>query len=36
MASREWTLEVVAAILGAVVLLGVIKIVLRRHLRDLL
>ena len=36
MASREWTFEVVAAILGAVVLLGVIKLVLRRHLRDLL
>ena len=36
MSSREWTFEVVAAILGAVVLLGVIKLVLRRHLRDLL
>jgi len=36
MSSREWTPEVFGAILGAVVLLGVIKLVLRRHLRDLL
>jgi CBS-domain-containing membrane protein len=36
MASREWTPEVFGAILGALVLLGVIKLVLRRHLRDLL
>ena len=36
MSSREWTPEVFGAILGALVLLGVIKLVLRRHLRDLL
>ena len=36
MASREWTPEVFGGILGALVLLGVIKLVLRRHLRDLL
>jgi len=36
MASREWTPEVFGAILGALVLLGVIKLVLKRHLRDLL
>ena len=34
MSSREWTPEVFGAILGALVLLGVIKLVLRRHLRD--
>ncbi len=36
MSSREWTPEVFGAILGALVLLGAIKLVLRRHLRDLL
>jgi len=36
MSSREWTPEVFGAILGALVLLGTIKLVLRRHLRDLL
>ena len=36
MTSREWTPEVFGAILGALALLGVIKLVLRRHLRDLL
>ncbi len=36
MASREWTPEVFGAILGAVVLLGAIKLVLKRHLEDLL
>ena len=36
MTSREWTPEVFGAILGALALLGVIKIVLRRQLRDLL
>ena len=36
MTSRAWTPEVFGAILGALVLLSVIKLVLRRHLRDLL
>ena len=36
MTSREWTPEVFGAILGALALLGVIKLVFRRHLRDLL
>ena len=36
MASRRWTPEVFGGILGSIVLLGVIKLVLRRHLRDLL
>jgi hypothetical protein len=36
MASRKWTPEVFGGILGALVLLGVIKQALRRHLRDLL
>ena len=36
MASRAWTPEVFGGILGALVLLGVIKLALRRHLRDLL
>jgi CBS-domain-containing membrane protein len=36
MTSREWTPEVFGAILGALVVLAVIKIVLRRHLHDLL
>ena len=36
MTGREWTPEVFGAILGALVLLGVIKMVLRRQLRDLL
>ena len=36
MASRGCTPEVFGGILGALVLLGVIKLVLRRHLRDLL
>lgn len=36
MTSREWTPEVFWAILGALVLLGAIKLILRRHLRDLL
>ena len=36
MSSREWTPEVFGAILGALVLLGAIKLVLKRHLRDLM
>ena len=36
MASREWTPEVFGAILGALGLLAVVKLVVRRHLRDLL
>ena len=36
MTSREWTPEVFGAILGALMLLSVIKLVLRRQLRDLL
>ena len=36
MSSREWAPEVFGAILGALVLLGAIKLVLRQHLRDLL
>ncbi|MCH8296458.1 MAG: HPP family protein [Chloroflexi bacterium] len=36
MSSREWTPEVFGAILGALVLLAVIKLALRKHLRDLL
>ena len=32
----EWTPEVFGGILGSIVLMGVIKLVLRRHLRDLL
>ena len=36
MASREWTPEVFGAILGALGLLAVVKVVVRRHLRDLL
>ena len=36
MASRRWTPEVFGGILGSIVLLGVIKLVLRRHLPDLL
>ena len=36
MASRKWTPEVIGGILGALVLLGVITLELRRHLRDLL
>ena len=36
MTSRRWTPEVFGGILGSIVLLGVIKLVLRRHLRDLL
>ncbi len=36
MSSREWSPEVFGAILGALVLLAAIKLVLRRHLRDLL
>jgi len=36
MPSRRWTPEVFGGILGSIVLMGVIKLVLRRHLRDLL
>ncbi len=36
MTSRQWTPEVFWAILGALALLAVIKLVLRQHLRDLL
>ena len=36
MASRDWTPEVFGAILGALVLLGVIKLALKRHLSDLM
>ncbi|MCH8893817.1 MAG: HPP family protein [Chloroflexi bacterium] len=36
MSSREWTPEVFGAILGALMLLAVIKLVLRQQLRDLL
>ena len=36
MTGRAWTPEVFGAILGALALLVVIKLVLRRHLRDLL
>ena len=36
MTSRAWTPEVFGAILGALALLAVIKLVLRRQLRDLL
>ncbi len=36
MPSRRWTPEVFGGILEPIVLLGVIKLVLRRHLRDLL
>ena len=36
MTGREWTPEVFGAILGALALLAVIKLVLRQHLRDLL
>ena len=36
MTSREWTPEVFGAILGALALLAVVKLVLRQHLRDLL
>ena len=36
MSSQEWTPEVFGAILGATFLLGAIKLLLKRHLRDLL
>ena len=36
MSSREWTPEVFGAIVGALVLLGVIKLALKRHLHDLM
>ena len=36
MASQGWTPEVFGGILGSIVLLGVIKLVLRRYLHDLL
>ena len=36
MASQGWTPEVFGGLLGSIVLLGVINLVLRRHLRDLL
>ena len=36
MTGREWTPEVFGAILGALALLAVIKLVLRRHIHDLL
>ena len=36
MASRDWTPEVFGAILGALVLLGVINLALKRHLSDLI